>query len=137
MRKIILFCAILVFSVTIAHAEEKKVAQDVPFWVKIRTRIEKITPKKKPTVTTAVGGVRGAKNEVGKELYWKGEEVAAKGVGAQELGRFDQALKAVEEGEIEAARQLFENFVIEFPESELKVDALFVLNEMAKAAANN
>ena len=199
MKNIFMICAILVFSVTVAHAEEQvekqvtsqieeqveeqvvsqieehvdaesvaqvevlpveqvreqvvgqvedkveaqtivqvkeQVEPKVPFWVKIRTRIEKMTPQKKPTVTTAVGGVRGARTEAGKELYWKGEEVKIK-VSEQELAKFDDALKKVEEGEIEAARQLFENFVTDFQESELRPDAFLALREMDKAAGDN
>ena len=135
MKKIILICVVLAFSVTVVLAEEQ-VAQEVSIWVKIRARIEKITPQKKPVITTAVGGVRGAKNESGRELYWKGEEVKPK-VSEQELAKFDNALKKVEEGEIEAARQLFENFVTEFPESELNPDAFLALREMDRPVGDN
>lgn len=136
MKNILLICAILVFSVTAVNAEEQ-VSEDVPFWVKIRLKIEQITPQKKPTVTTAVGGVRGAKSEVGKELYWKGEAVQLVVIGEQELVRFDEALQKVEAGETEAARHLFEGFVVEFPASALKTDALLALKEMDKAAGDN
>lgn len=115
----------------------EKVERKIPFWVKIRSRIEKMTPQKKPSVTTAVGGVRAAKNVAGKELYWKGEEAKPKFVAAQELGKFDQALKKAEEGEFREARQLFEDFVTEFPESELKSDAFLALKEIASAAGDN
>ena len=136
MKNILLICAILVFSVTAVNAEEQA-REDVPFWVKIRLKIEQITPQKKPTVTTAVGGVRGAKRGAGKELYWKGEAVNPVVIGEQELARFDEALQKVEAGETEAARQLFEGFVVEFPASELKTDALLALKEMDKDAGEN
>lgn len=136
MKNILLICAILVFSATAVNAEEQA-SEEVPFWVKIRLRIEQITPQKKPTVTTAVGGVRGARSEAGKELYWKGEAVKPVVIGEQELARFDEALQKVEAGETEAARQLFEDFVVEFPASKLKTDALLALKEMDKVAGEN
>lgn len=120
--------------VQVVQTEPKE--QVVSLWEKIRIKIEKITPQKKPSVTTAVGGVRGAKNESGKELYWKGEAVEPK-VTEQELAKFDMALKKVEEGDVDAARQLFENFVTEFSESDLKHDALLALREIDNADSSN
>jgi TolA-binding protein len=108
--------------------------QKVPFWIKLRTRIEKMTPQKKPSITTAVGGVRGAKSEAGRELYWKGEEVEPKFISEQELAQFDEALKKVEEGDNDTARQLFEDFMTEFPESGLKSEALFAIGEIEQIA---
>ncbi len=137
MKKIIMICMVLVFVFTFAHAEEaKKKERDVSIWEMIRTKIEEITPQKKPTVTTAVGGVRGAKNEAGEDLYWKGEEVNPK-VSEQELAKFVEALKTAEAGELDAARLLFEGFVVEFPESELKPDAFLALKSMDKATDAN
>ena len=113
---------------------EDKEVREVSLWERIRTKIEKITPQKKPSVTTAVGGVRGTRSEAGKELYWKGEEVKPK-VSEQELARFEEALIKAEEGDSDSARKLFESFVSDFPESDLKPDAFLALKEMDEVTA--
>ena len=131
MKKVFMLLIVLVFSASMLQAEEQA-AQEMSIWEKIRARIEKVTPQKKPSVTTAVGGVRGAKSDGGKDLYWKGEEVPAS-VGEQELAKFEEALTIAEAGDLDQARQLFEKFVTDHPDSVLKEDALFALKEMSTA----
>jgi TolA-binding protein len=99
-------------------------------WEKIRGKIEQITPKQKPTVTTAVGGVRGAKTD-GNELYWKGEEEPA-AVGAEELELFSAALGQAESGADREAATSFEDFLAKYPSSSLAEDAQSALVELAK-----
>jgi len=131
MKKVIMILIVLVFSASMIQAEEKG-AQEMSLWERIRAKIEKVTPQKKPAVTTAVGGVRGAKSDGGKDLYWKGEDVSAS-VSEQELEKFEEALTIAEAGDLVEARQLFEKFVTEYPDSVLKGDALFALKEMSAA----
>ena len=131
MKKIFMLLIVLVFSASLLQAEEKA-ASEMTLWEKIRARIEKVTPQKKPAVTTAVGGVRGAKSDRGKDLYWKGEEVSAS-VSEQELDKFKEALTMAEAGDLDQARQLFERFVTDHPDSVLKGDALVALKEMSAA----
>jgi hypothetical protein len=132
MKKVFMLMIVLLFSASMLHAGDK-VAPEMSLWEKIRARIEKVTPQKKPAVTTAVGGVRGAKNDGGKDLYWKGEDVASK-VSEQELDKFKEALTIAEAGDLDQARQLFEKFVTDYPDSDLKGDALLALKEMGTAS---
>jgi TolA-binding protein len=131
MKKVLIMLFVLVFSASILNAEDK-VAQKMSLWEKIRAKIEKVTPQKKPSVTTAVGGVRGAKSDGGKELYWKGEKVSPS-VSEQELDKFKEALTMAEAGDLDKARELFEKFVTDYPDSVLKGDALLALKEMSSA----
>ena len=131
MKKIMMVLIVLVFSASMLQAEEQ-VAPELSFWEKIRARIEKVTPQKKPAVTTAVGGVRGAKSDGGNDLYWKGEAVSPS-VSEQELEKFKEALTMAELGDLVQARALFEKFVIEYQDSVLKEDALLALQGMSAA----
>ena len=131
MKKVFMLLIVLVFSASMLQAEEQAV-EEMSLWEKVRARIEKVTPQKKPSVTTAVGGVRGAKSDGGKDLYWKGEEVPAS-VSEQELAKFEEALTIAEAGDLGQARLLFEKFVTDHPDSVLKEDALFALKEMSAA----
>jgi hypothetical protein len=131
MKKIMMVLIVLLFSATILQAEEQ-VAPEMSFWEKVRARIEKVTPQKKLAVTTAVGGVRGAKSDGGNDLYWKGEAVSPV-VSEQELEKFKEALTMAEVGDFGEARTLFEKFVIEYKDSILKEDALMALQGMSAA----
>ncbi len=133
MKKIMMILIVLVFSASMLQAEEQ-VAPEMSFWEKIRARIEKVTPQKKPSVTTAVGGVRGAKSDNGNDLYWKGEAVSPS-VSEQELEKFKEALTMAEVGDLVEARTLFEKFVVEYQDSILKEDALMALQGMSAAPA--
>ena len=109
MKKVFMLLIVLAFSASMLNAEEKA-APEMSLWEKIRARIEKVTPQKKPAVTTAVGGVRGAKSDGGKDLYWKGEEISPS-VSEQELDNFKEALTMAEAGDLDQARELFEKLV--------------------------
>lgn len=129
MKKILLLLVVLVFAATAAYAEDGA-EKELSLWEVIRAKIEKVTPQKKPAVTTAVGGVRGARSEAASDLYWKGEETGS-AVSEQELDKFAAALHEAEGGNLVQARKLFEEFVTEYPESELSGDALLALKEMS------
>ena len=128
--KRLLITAVTLFLLTpFCYAEEKK-KEPPSFWEKVRTKIEKITPKKKPTATTAVGGVRGAKHS-SDELYWKDEEENIV-VEKDELEAFQDALIFIEYDENQQALELFEDFVKEYPESALIGDAKKAIAEIKK-----
>jgi hypothetical protein len=131
MKKIMMILIVLIFSASMLQAEEQ-VAPEMSFWEKIRARIEKVTPQKKTAVTTAVGGVRGAKSDGGNDLYWKGEAVSPS-VSEQELEKFKEALIMAEAGDLVQARDLFEKFVTEYQDSILKEDALLALQGISAA----
>ena len=128
MKKTIGMLIACIFLAVGAHAEEPK--KEISTWEKIRQKIEKITPKQKPTVTTAVGGVRGAKTD-GHELYWKGEEMPIS-ISAEEIDLFTSALQLAESGEGANATAAFEDFLAKYPKSLLAPDAQGALAELSK-----
>ncbi|MBE0501566.1 MAG: hypothetical protein IBX47_09000 [Desulfuromonadales bacterium] len=128
MKKMIMVLFVLLFCASMLQAQESAEAP-VSFWEMIRTKIENVTPQKKPAVTTAVGGVRGARSDSGEDLYWKGEPILAQ-ASEQELESFKEALTRVEAGELEHGQDLFEKFVVDYPESIMKDDALLALQEI-------
>ena len=128
MKKTIVLLLMLLLSASLLQAEESA-ESEMSFWDKIRAKIEKVTRQKKPAVTTAVGGVRAAKSESGQSLYWKGENVPPT-VSEQELEAFKQALTLAESGELTQGRDLFEQFLDDYPKSFMKDDALFALQEI-------
>ena len=136
MKKIILlFFSCLLFC-SVSFAEEAKVDDEVSFWQKIRTKIEKITPKKKPTTTTAVGGVRGLKDRTSEDLYWRGK-TAPEASPDKDLELFTKALNHIEAGEDDLAQTIFANIIKEYPQSDLLPDAktAFAFLETKKEAS--
>ncbi|PLX49475.1 MAG: hypothetical protein C0613_07615 [Desulfobulbaceae bacterium] len=128
-KSIALLVVLLLCSLTAQAAEPD--AEELSLWEKIRNKIEKITPKQKPTVTTAVGGVRGSQDDA-QELYWKGEEEASL-FSAEEIELFSAALQLAEEGDSAGATAGFREFLGRFPESLLADDAQSALQELGKA----
>ncbi len=98
------------------HAEE---AKEPSFWEKLRMKIEQLTPQKKLSPTTAVGGVRGAPVEA-NDIYWKGEAAA---IDATELAAFQKALALAEGGKKAEAQAAFAEFAKTYPDSPLRKDA--------------
>ncbi len=129
MKKTIGLLVACIFFTVVAHAEEPK-KEATSIWEKIRNKIERITPKQKPTVTTAVGGVRGAKTNE-HELYWKGEETPV-AISAEEIDLFSSALQLAESGAGPEATEAFQGFLKQFPESVLAADAKSALAELGK-----
>ena len=129
MKKTIGMLIACIFFAVVVHAEEPK-KEASSLWEKIRNKIEKITPKQKPTVTTAVGGVRGAKTN-DHELYWKGEEKPLT-ISAEEIELFSSALQLAESGAGPEATEAFQGFLNEFPQSVLAADAKSALAELGK-----
>ncbi len=92
------------------------------FWNDLKSVIEKLVPVKKSVETTAVGGVRGAKDTAADGLYWKSEERNLQ-VDETELGAFKQALDLVVAGRRAEAQAGFEQFLVAYPQSGLAEDA--------------
>lgn len=122
----ILFLLMSLASLTL-HAEGKN-DSNLSFWEKLRTKIEQITPQKKVTATTAVGGVRGAKMAT-DDVYWKGEK-AGLSADADELDAFKKAMTLATAGEFEKAQVAFTDFVSKNPESPLRKDADLALAQL-------
>ena len=127
MSRAIIVVLVLLLSAGVVCAEVGK--SEKTFWDGLRSKIEKVTPTKKTSVTTAVGGVRGARNEDDSELYWKGkEDVLA--VSEGELTAFNEAMQTAIDGDKTRAAELFESFVAQYPMSELRQDSLHALENL-------
>jgi TolA-binding protein len=90
-------------------------------WERLRRKIELLTPKKKISTTTAVGGVRGSQADA-EEVYWKGE-AKAQPIDAEELADFKNAISLVDAGDRAGGQVAFADFVKKHPDSRLKEDA--------------
>src|SRR6185369_16986321 len=93
------------------------------FWDRLQTRLEKVTPSKKVSAATAVGGVRGAKNDDSADIYWKGRDKALD-MNDEELGAFNRAMESRRKGEHDVALKQFEEFLSLYPQSQFRVEGL-------------
>ncbi len=102
------------------------------FWSSLKSRIMGITPKKQATVTTAVGGVRGALSDEAEDVYWKGKEINE--VDEAELMKFNEALDMAVKGDEANSLKAFESFLDEYPNSSLRSDALDAVSALKSGA---
>lgn len=138
MQKIIstLFIGALLCVQPLYAAEEsgqkvsKQKEEATSLWDSLRKKIETLTPKKKLSATTAVGGVRGALVET-EDLYWKGERTIEE-INPKELKDFDNALVLYEAGNSDGAKNAFGKFVTDYPESILVSDANKALGHLGQ-----
>lgn len=98
------------------------------FWERLRMKIEMLTPKKKISTTTAVGGVRGSQADA-DDVYWKGE-ASAQPVDADELAAFKKAVSLADAGDMAGAQTSFADFVKKHPDSRLREDAEAALAQL-------
>jgi TolA-binding protein len=108
------------------YADEKS---EPGFWEMLRMKIEQLTPQKKLSTTTAVGGVRGAPVE-GNDLYWKGEAKPAATIDSDELAAFQNAMSLVDTGKKSEAQTAFSDFTKKYPDSPLRKDADQALGQL-------
>jgi TolA-binding protein len=118
-RLIALFVLLGVVLATPVYSADEK--QDVSLWERLRKKIELITPRKKITTTTAVGGVRGSQADA-EDVYWKGE-ANSQPVDADELEAFKKAIALADAGDMPGAQAAFSDFLKKHPDSRLKSDA--------------
>jgi TolA-binding protein len=95
--------------------------QGSSLWERLRRKIELLTPKKKISTTTAVGGVRGSQADA-DEVYWKGE-ANAQPIDTDELAAFKNAISLVDAGDVTGAQAAFADFLNKHPDSRLREDA--------------
>ena len=126
MTRLLISCMVVVLAASAPFAAEKD--KEYSFWSKLRNKIETLAPKKETEVTTAVGGVRGAK-DMSQALYWKGEESEVP-VQEVELEQFNIALKQALDGNVKESLNRFENFLVQYPESPLREDAENAVSEL-------
>ncbi len=129
MKKIIVFLITIAFIATFAYAGEEK--KEKSFWDNLVKKMTRIVPKKKSRTytTTAVGGVRGAKDESTDKLYWKDKEIEMN-VSQEEIDKFNNAVSLAVDGKGKAAEKGFEEFLAAYPKSPLKNDAQSALKEL-------
>jgi hypothetical protein len=99
------------------------------FWSALRSKLEKVTPTRKSTATTAVGGVRGAKNDEAADIYWKGKDKRVE-VGEDELEKFNLAVECRIKGENGLALKHFEEFLRDYPRSSLRAEGLQAVEKL-------
>ena len=126
MKRSLLLSMIIFLTFSISYAEQEA---DAGFWSKLKKKIESIVPKKESTATTAVGGVRGAKNESAEALYWKGKEID-ENVGEDELNKFKTALEYAINGNEKDSLREFNEFLTQYPNSPLKEDAIQAIKNL-------
>lgn len=126
MTRLLISCIVVILAASAPLAAEKD--QEDSFWDKLRNKVETLAPKKKTEVTTAVGGVRGAK-DMTQALYWKGEESEVE-VQEVELKQFNLALEQALEGNVQGSLKGFEDFLAQYPDSPLREDAENAVREL-------
>lgn len=129
MKKRIILSLVLVLAAASAYGEQKE-----GFWDKLQNKLEKVTPVKKATSTTAVGGVRGAKNDDATDIYWKGKDKASD-ISEEELQKFNAALESKKKGDNYLAMKQLEEFLAAYPQSPLRAEGLQAV-ELIKAEIN-
>jgi hypothetical protein len=129
-KYMVVFCGMML-AASVAQGAEKD-----GFWDKMQNRLEKVTPAKKTPATTAVGGVRGAKNDDAADIYWKGKDKPVEAPD-EELQKFNAAVDAKLKGDNELALKQFEEFLAAYPNSSLRLDSMQaaerIRNEIAAA----
>lgn len=93
------------------------------FWARLQKKLDMLSPSKKISTTTAVGGVRGAKNDDSADIYWKGRDKTLD-MSDEELAKFTSALENRRKGENELALKEFEEFLELYPQSQFRVEGL-------------
>jgi TolA-binding protein len=121
MKKLIALFVLLGVVLAAPMAYSADVQQDGSLWERLRKKIELLTPKKKISTTTAVGGVRGSQADA-DDIYWKGE-AKAQPVDPDELAAFKKALSLVDAGDVAGAQSAFGDFLKKHPDSRLREDA--------------
>jgi TolA-binding protein len=102
---------------------------------KMEVKIQRLQKKSSTSTFTTVAGVRGAKQEVGKDkIYWKGKK-GEKGISPKELTLFQTGINYAKNGEYEKSLEILEKFVKTYPKSKLFADAqktIFLIKEKKK-----
>jgi TolA-binding protein len=106
-----------------AQEQGTTTASGLSTWLKgLSKKIERVVTRKAPPVSTAVAGVRGAKQDGKGRLYWKGK-AGEEAVTEEELAAFKAALDLAERGDQAAAVNELEKFMSRYPDSTLIPDA--------------
>ncbi len=103
--------------------QEKKQGPTISEWLtSMQRKIESMVPRKTLSTSTGVAGVRGAKEDQQAKLYWKGKK-SEETVTEDELKEFQEGLEFAAKGDkVNAVREL-EEFMKQYPDSQLIPDA--------------
>lgn len=132
MKKRMMTICSLLLAATVAQGGQA-VKKDA-FWEKLTQKLEKVTPAKKGATTTAVGGVRGAKNDEATDIYWKGKEKSVD-MAQEEMQLFNAAVDSRMKGDNEAALRQFEEFLVMYPQSSFRVEGLQAVEKIKQEMA--
>jgi len=130
-RRMLLVCS-LFLAATVAHGGQG--TKKDGFWDNLQNKLDKITPAKKAATTTAVGGVRGAKNDEANDIYWKGKEKSVE-MAEEELQLFNLAVASKIKGDNELALKQFEEFLVTYPQSAFRVEGLQAAEKLKQEIA--
>lgn len=122
MKRALILLTVIIMAASFSFAGEKG-----GWWQSLKSKAEKLAPTKKATTTTAVGGVRGAKDESADALYWKGRK---DNVSKAEFEKFNLAVEHALNGNTEKSLKTFEEFLKEYPRSPLASDAKTALKRL-------
>jgi hypothetical protein len=107
----------------LAEEGKKKDGISISEWLKgLQNRIAQIVPRKTITMSTAVAGIRGAKEDSTTRLYWKGKK-SEEAVAEEELALFKEGIELVAKGDRSMAIKELETFMATYPLSSLIPDA--------------
>jgi TolA-binding protein len=122
-KKIAGIITVIVLCAGMVSAQEKK-ESGLSAWLKeLQKKIDIITPRKSLPVSTGVAGVRGAKDDSGRnKLYWKGKK-CEEPVTEEELHEFRAGIAFAEKGDTITAIRELEEFMKQYPDSALIPDA--------------
>ncbi len=118
MKRLVMILGLLLLISAPAIGEQKD-----GFWARLQKKLDMLSPSKKISTTTAVGGVRGAKNDDSADIYWKGSDKTLD-MSDEELAKFTSALESRRKGENELALKQFEEFLELYPQSQFRVEGL-------------
>ena len=104
-------------------------------WVRLKT-LNPASRESAHAQQTYTAGIRGAEStETLLDPYWKGDLTREDAFQA-ELREFSLAQKQMDQGDLESAIRMFDNFLKEFPQSDLRPNALLG-NGLSQAGIGN
>lgn len=137
-KKLVITLSMLVLCVAAAPAQQaqEKKESGLSSWLReLQKKIDVLSPRRMPTVTTGAAGVRGAKDDsTGTGLYWKGKE-NEEPVTEGELQEFRKGLALAEAGKRAESIHELEEFMRRYPDSALIPDAKKTTDLMKAEAA--
>lgn len=134
MKVLILISLVVFSSVALAEMEKEGVAIQAEkknafkgLFYSVWNKFKTMSPKNKNVVrkSTVTMGVRGAQTtSTILQPYWKDDKTSDKKF-MQQLEDFAQAQNMADKGEMTSANKAFKDFIVDYPESDLRPNAQF------------